>query len=291
MIVVAGGSGLLGRHVVSELRARGETVRVLVRDAASATALLGAGVEVVSGDVRSRDGLEEILGGARVVVSVFHGLLGPRGAGPVEVDEQGNANLVDAAAAVGAEVVLVSVLGAGPDSPVELCRAKFRAEQHLRSSMARWTIVRPPAFLETWLAILTKTAGQSGRPLVFGRGVQAIQFASVVDVATIVSRAATDTPLRGQVLELAGEPLTMIDLARALQDAHGWRGALRHVPRPVLRLLAVSARPFSPALARQNRMALAMDTGAFILNVPAADSLRLTLPALPDLVARFARDQ
>jgi uncharacterized protein YbjT (DUF2867 family) len=261
MIVVAGGSGLLGRQVVEDLLARGEAVRVLVRDPERARRVLGDDVDVVAGDVRSPQGLDEVVAGARVVISAVHGFLGGRGAGPAEVDRRGNANLVDAAKAASADVVLVSVLGAAPDSPVELFRAKHQAEKQLRGSGTPWTIVRPAAYLETWLAILTKTAGRSGRPLIFGRGVEPIQFVSAADVATVVTRAATDPALRGRVLELTGEPLTMTDLARALQRARGWHGSPRHLPRAVLRTLAFAARPISPSFARQNLTALAMDTG------------------------------
>jgi uncharacterized protein YbjT (DUF2867 family) len=258
VIVVAGGSGQLGRRVVSDLLARGERVRVFVRDAGRARSLLGGDVEVLTGDVRQPAGLDEVLGGASVVVSAVHGFLGGRGAGPVEVDQRGNANLVDAAAAADASVVLVSVIGAA-DSNVDLFRAKHAAEQHLRASGTGWTIVRSGPFIETWLSILTQTA-RSGRPVIFGRGDQPLPFVCAADVASVVSHAVLDTTLRGQVLEVAGEPMTMTELAHALQGSLGWHGTPRHVPRPMLRALGTLARPVNPAFARKNRVALAMDT-------------------------------
>ena len=51
---------------------------------------------------------------------------------PATIDRDGNASLVDAAATAGAEVVLMSVVGAAADSPMELCRMKYAAEAHLR---------------------------------------------------------------------------------------------------------------------------------------------------------------
>ncbi|MEP6979278.1 MAG: NAD(P)H-binding protein [Nakamurella sp.] len=287
MIVVAGGSGLLGQHVVNDLLARGESVRVLVRDAPRARALWDDSVEVVAGDVRRADGLADQCAGASVVVSAVHGFLGGRGAGPVEVDERGNANLVAAAAAAGADVVMVSVLGASPDSPVDLFRAKCAAERQLRGSRTAWTIVRASAYLETWLAVLGTTAGKSGHPLIFGRGERPIWMVSALDVAAVVSRAATDSSLRGQVLEVAGQPITMTELARALQNARGWDGSPRHLPRPALRILAVLARPISPAFARQNRTALAMDTGTLTASDPAAGQSWPSRQTLPEVLAGF----
>ena len=289
MIVVAGGSGTLGRLVVDDLLRRGEAVRVLVRDAARARAVLGGAVDVMSGDVRKPTGLEYALAGAETVVSAVHGFLGGRGSGPTEVDERGNANLVDAAAAAGASVVLVSVVGAAPDSPADLFRAKYAAEQHLRASGTDWTIVRAGPFLETWLTVLTQTAGASGRPLVFGRGEQPIPFVSALDVAAAVSRAAIDPALRGHVLEIAGQSLTMTELAQALQASQNWHSSPRHLPRALLRVLGVVARPLNPAFARQNKTALAMDTGR-LTGPTAPGALSPSHHTLPDVLAQFARN-
>lgn len=258
MILVAGGSGELGRRVVARLVSAGERVRVLVRDADTARTVLGRDVEVVAGDIRRRDDVDHAVDGSAVVVSAVHGFLGGRGAGPWEVDQRGNAHLVDAAARAGADVVLVSVLGAA-DAGLDLFRAKYAAEQHLRASGTKWTVVRAGPFLETWVAVLTGTA-RSGRPLVFGRGRQPLPFVSVEDVADVVTHAALGTGLRGRVVEVAGEPTTLTELAEALQAARGWDGRPRHLPRPVLALLGLGARPVAPAFARQNRAALAMDT-------------------------------
>ncbi|KQR54781.1 hypothetical protein ASF88_08560 [Leifsonia sp. Leaf336] len=260
MIVVVGGSGLLGRLVVDRLLSLEERVVVLVRDADRARSALGSAVAVVGGDVRRREGLAGAVAGADCVISAVHGFLGGRGAGPIDVDHWGNVNLIDAAGATGARFVLTSVCGAAPDHPVDLFRAKYAAEQYLRSSSTPWTIVRAPAYLETWLTILAETAGSSGRPVVFGRGDQPIPFARAAEVADVVVAAATDTTLRGRTLEVHGEPMTMNGLARELQEQRDWHGSLRHVPRPVLRALALAAAPVNPAFARQNRAALELDT-------------------------------
>lgn len=274
MIVVVGGSGLLGRQIVGTLTAQGERVRVVVRDTIRARRTLGVDVDVRGGDVRQPGQLDEVLSGVTTVVSAFHGFLGGRGNGPQEVDVAGNRHVVDAARRAGASVVLVSMIGATADSDLELARAKHAAEEHLRNSGTPWTIVRSGLFLETWLAILTQTAGRSGRPVVFGRGDRLLPFVSATDVAAVTSRAAVDATLHGQVLEVTGTPLTMCDLAQELQRSRGWQGELRHVPQPVLRALGYLARPTAPALARKARAALAMD---------------LTQPALPGATSQLGR--
>ncbi len=275
MIVIAGGSGLLGRNVAALLSGAGEPIRVLVRDAARAQAVLGHEIEVCTADVRRPDEVGPLLADASVVVSAVHGFLGGRGAGPAEVDRDGNRHLVEAAHANGADVVLMSVLPASLDSPVDLFRAKARAEQQLRASGASWTIVRSAPFLETWLDVLTQTAGRTGRPSIFGTGQQPIGFVPVADVAALVALAATDRSLRGRTLEISGAPMTMNELAAALQEARGWTGRPRHIPRAMLRLLGSVTRPVSPAFARKSRTALYLDTHA---DQPADDANTPQLP-------------
>ena len=86
------------------------------------------------GDVRDAATLAAAIDGVTTVVSAVQGFAGPGRVTPASVDRDGNANLVDAASAVGADVVLMSVVGASPDSPMELFRAKYEAETNLRAS-------------------------------------------------------------------------------------------------------------------------------------------------------------
>ena len=129
---------------------------------------------------------------------------------------------------------------------MELFRAKYDAEQHLRASGARWTIVRATAFVELWAEIMAK-------PIVFGRGDNPINFVSVDDVAAVVERAVVDPSLRGEVLEVGGpQNLTFNELARpCCRDP---RPAPQGPPRAASAAAGVGARAAKP------RAALAMDT-------------------------------
>ncbi len=246
MILVAGGSGRLGTLVVKRLAARGLDVRVLTRDPSRTRHLGDAAIDIVEGDVRNRASLERAVEGVSVVVSAVHGFAGPGRVTPASVDRDGNANLVDAAARTGADVVLLSVVGAAEDHPMELFRAKHDAEVHLRASSVQWTIVRATAFVELWADIMRK-------PIVFGRGTNPINFVSVHDVAGAVVQAVVDPSLRGQVLEIGGpQNMTFNELAALLAEVRGRPARVRHVPRSLLRAVA----PFS----RQASAAVAMDT-------------------------------
>jgi NADH dehydrogenase len=257
VIVVAGGTGRLGTALVSRLVERGEPVRVLTRDRSRAGHL--PPVEVAVGDVRNPSDVGAAVHGASAVVSAVHGFAG-RGVSPASVDRDGNARLIDAAAGVGAHVVLMSVLGAAPDHPIGLFRMKAAAEDRLRSSGTPWTIVRAGPFRELYADLMRRTAGRSGRPLVFGRGDNPVPFVAVADVAAAVDQALHDPACRGAVIELPGRAMTFNQLAAQLAAELG-PGAQRprHVPRPVLRILG-TAGATQPG--RMAAAALLMDTAA-----------------------------
>jgi len=260
VILVAGGTGRLGRLVVAGLGSRGEAVRVLTRDPGRAVGL-GPNVEVAVGDVRDPDGLGSAMSGVEAVVSAVHGFAGPGGVTPASVDRDGNGHLVDAAAAEGTDLVLLSIAGAAADAPMDLARMKHAAERRAIASGVPTTVVRPTAFMELWIEILRRTGARSGRPLVFGRGVNPINFVSVVDVAALVTRVTLDGGTRGEIFEIGGpEDLGLGELAEAVVAADGGSGTPRHLPRPFLRIFASTVGVVRPSLGRQMRGSIAMDT-------------------------------
>jgi uncharacterized protein YbjT (DUF2867 family) len=244
MILVAGGTGTLGRRVVTRLVDRGdEPVRVLTR-APDRAGHLPDSVQVVLGDLRT-DPLEPLVEGCRTVISAVHGFAGPTRTSPAAVDRDGNARLVTAAERSGVgHFVLVSVVGAAPDHPMSLHRMKYAAEQHLRASGLHATTVRATSFLETWMEIIGGNLAHGGPALVLGPGRNPINFVSADDVAAFICLAVEGD---GRIAE------------HLLAHAPGSAGT-RHVPLPVLRAMSVLARPVRPAFARQAGAAVVMNT-------------------------------
>ncbi len=260
MILVAGGTGRLGTLIVGRLRARGLGVRVLTRDRRRADHLKDSGIEVIEGDVRHGH-LDAAMAGIDTVVSAIHGFGDIGDVSPASVDRDGNRQLVNAAAAGNAAVVMMSIVGASATHPIELFRMKYAAEEQLKASGAAWTIVRATAFAELWLDLLDQTAAGSGRPVIFGGGENRINFVSVSDVAALVERAVLDRSSRGATLEIGGpENVSFNALAARLQQASGRSGSPRHVPRAVLQLLATVLGPVKPNRSRQMRAAVTMDS-------------------------------
>lgn len=281
MILVAGGTGRLGSLVVRNAVGSGRPVRVLTRSATRAEHL-GPGVEVVTGDVRDADSVCRGVKGCDLVVSAVHGLIGSRGNSPTSIDRDGNAHLVDAARAFGADVILMSGVGAASNSAVELFRMKWAAEQHAITHAASATIIRATAFAELWIGILRRSVGSSGRAVVFGRGDNPINFVSVVDVAALVAVAVGDRTTRGEILEIGGPAnLTLTELAHAVQAADGHDVAPRHVPPLLLRVAKATVGTVRPQVGRQTGMALAMDRNDFTFDGGAIRGRFPTLPCTP----------
>ena len=138
---------------------------------------------------------------------------------------------------------------------------KHVAEQHARTSGTPTTIVRSTAFIELWIDVLCDTAKQTGRPVVFGRGQNPINFVSASDVAALVDLVLGDRTTRGETLDIGGPAnLTFDELAAALLDAGRVHGPPRHVPPVILRTMASTIGRLKPQLGRQMRAALAMDS-------------------------------
>ena len=279
MILVAGGSGRLGTLIVRRLKARGLSVRVLTRDRRRTAHFEGSRVEVIEGDVRDGGSLHAAMVGVGTVVSAIHGFGDIGNVSPASVDRDGNYNLIGAAASANAAVVLMSIVGASPEHPIELFRMKYAAEEYLRASGAPWTILRATAFAEFWLDLLEQTAGASGRPIIFGRGANPINFVSVSDVAALAERVVVDPSARGATFEIGGpQNVSFNELVARLQHASGRTAPPRHVPRTILRALAAVLGPVQPNRARQLRAAIVMDTRDLSF---AATDLHRRFPELP----------
>ena len=157
MILVTGGTGFIGRHLLEKLIAKGETVRALVRRTRVPRSL-PAGVETVYGDLASGAGLAEALCGAHAVIHLagVTKALRPRDyyTGNVRATEQ----LAHAMAGRGMRLVHVSSLAAmGPTTPgaplsedaephplTNYGRSKLDAERVVRNLAPDAVIVRPP---------------------------------------------------------------------------------------------------------------------------------------------------
>jgi uncharacterized protein YbjT (DUF2867 family) len=209
----------------------------------------------------------------------MHGFAGPGNPSPESIDRDANRTLIRTAKKVGVEhFVLISVQGAAADHPMSLHRAKHAAEEALHASGLSFTILRPTAFLETWLEIIGAPLAKEGQALVFGPGKNPVNFVSVRDVAALALLAVEHEALRGETVEIGGpESLGFVNLAERLIEAQKRPARIRHIPLSALRILSGLARPFSPGFARKAGAAVVMNT----TDMSFEDASRKRFPSLP----------
>jgi uncharacterized protein YbjT (DUF2867 family) len=277
MIAVVGGTGRLGSLVTARLRERGVDVTALDRRTA---------------DVRHPENLAAALAGSTTVVSAITGFGGGHGLTPRTVDAHGNRDLIKAARAAGVEhFVLLSVVQASADHPIELFRAKHEAEVELTRSGLAWTIIRPTAYMETWVELAASPLLEGGRTRIFGRGANPINFVSVSDVARFVELAVVDPDVRGVTIEVGGpDDVTMNDLVDTFRSVTGASGSVKHVPRAMLRAMSIVVRPFGAAIGWQSAAALVMDTRDMTFDASERVSRYPSIP-MTTLTEAVKRDQ
>ncbi len=149
-ILVTGGTGHLGRQIVSDLQRDGHEVRVFTR-----TPRADPDIEWARGNLATGDGIQQAVAGADAVIhaatnspAAQHGgfKLGDFVRSPSDVDVGGTKALLDAARHAGVGHFLhVSTVGLKHMRLLSYSRRKLQAEALIRSSEIPWSIVRARA--------------------------------------------------------------------------------------------------------------------------------------------------
>ena len=142
LVTIYGGSGFIGRHVVSAIAKTGARMRVAVRRpelAGHLQPLGGVGqINAVQANVRYPDSLLAAAQGADAVVNLV-GILFPTGKQTFDaVQDEGARHVAEAAQASGAKALVhVSAIGASQDSQSVYARTKAQGEAAVRAVVPR----------------------------------------------------------------------------------------------------------------------------------------------------------
>ncbi|RKE21196.1 SDR family oxidoreductase [Streptomyces sp. TLI_171] len=200
-VLVTGGTGTLGRHVLPRLVAAGCRVRVLTRTARPDA----DGVRHLTGDLVAGTGPDGALDG---IDTVLHLAGGPKG------DDVAARNLAAAMARAGGvrHVVMVSVIGADR-MPLGWFRAKRDAELAIGGCGVPWTVLRAAQFHDLVLDV----AGKVGRlPLLPAPGGLRFEPVDARDVADRLVALTLGGAPAGLVPDLAGpRDYAFADLVRS----------------------------------------------------------------------------
>jgi uncharacterized protein YbjT (DUF2867 family)/ligand-binding SRPBCC domain-containing protein len=282
-VAVAGGTGFVGGGIARELRRRGHRVVVLSHRGEAGRGSLPDDVELRSADVADAASLAAALAGADalVIALAFRNspMESPRRGQTFElVDARGTERLIAAAHEAGVgRVVYLSGAGAAPDAPRQWFRAKWRAEEAVRSSGLTWTIIRP-----TW--IFGPRDVSLNRFLGFARSLPVVPLTNtgrqrlapvfIDDAARLAADSVTAPAAANQLFELGGpEAMSMREIvARALRVARIGRPILPG-PTPLLKLGAwplqfLPEPPLTPGAIDFVNQPAVVDTGPLLRRMP-----------------------
>jgi nucleoside-diphosphate-sugar epimerase len=262
--LVTGATGFVGSHLAEGLLERGYDVTTLARSAGKAETLANQGVRVVRGDLHDTAALERAVEGQDIVYHVAGVVAARDEAEFLWGNRDGTRNVLAAAERGGKpRFVLVSSLAApGPSArgapltghevphPVTAYgRSKLAAEQAVRGSSLRWSIVRPPIVYgprDREILKVFRLARLRIAP-VFGDGTQELSAIHAADLATALIAAGESAATAGGAYTACHpEVFTSAQFGRAVGAAMGRPVTTIHIPAPVgralLRLSGAAAR-------------------------------------------------
>jgi len=233
-VLVLGGSGFVGRHLVSRLVRAGKRVVVPTRRRESARHLiLLPTVDVVEGNIHDPPTLARLAAGASAVVNLV-GILNESGRDTfARAHTELAQKIVAACRAAGVHrFVQMSALNADPEGPSRYLRSKGEAEAAIVASGLDWTIFEPSvifgpedrflnlfATLERYLPVMAIAAAQTRFQPVF-----------VGDVAHCFDHALADDATIGQKYPLCGPDVY------TLRELVAFVGKLTGHERPIVAL-------------------------------------------------------
>ncbi len=244
MILITGGTGFVGNHLIQRMRKDGLPVRALVRNPVKARPLKDLGVEVVAGDVSDAASLGNAAAGVERVVHLVGIIQEAPGATFQGVHVAGTRNLLDAAQKAGVRHFLYqSALGARPEAATAYHRTKWEAEEFVRTSGIPYTILRPSLIYgpgDQFTVRLVDLIRLAPVLPVIGSGKSKVQPLFIDDVVTCILRAVTSERFFNKSYEIGGpEQLTYEEVTVAIAEAMDVKRSIVHMPLFFLKTAAV----------------------------------------------------
>ncbi len=292
IVLVTGGTGFVGHHVVHALRARDVHVRALVRDRRRASRLASWDCELVVGDVSDPTVLRAACVGADAVIHLAAIIKGSRGDFE-RVMEHGTRNLVAAAEVAGVgRFLLMSALGLDERSKdaVPYFTAKWEMERAVRSSSLQYAIFRPSFVFGDDGGVLptfVRLARFAPVTPIVGDGTQRFQPIWVEDVAQYFAHAVEHPGVLGRTFELGGpEATTWNGFWERLKRVLGSRRPSVHVPVGLMRVQAALTERLPGAPVTRDQLTM-LELGDNVVSDPSAvETFQLPLVPLDEQLRR-----
>jgi uncharacterized protein YbjT (DUF2867 family) len=236
-VLVTGGTGFVGTHLVNALQRRGHAVAVLARHAGAAQNRYNHPVEAVPGNVLDAASLTAACTGRDAVIHLV-GIIHEKGGQTFDrMHREAVEKVVAAARAAGVHrYIHMSAMGASADGPSEYARTKAAGETAVRASGLSWTMFRPSIQFgpgDGFVSLLAPIVRfNPGFIPVIGPGTTRFMPVSVYDVARVFSDALEKPETAGKTFDVGGpDTFTLDEIYRQIAAAVGKpRKPLLHLP-------------------------------------------------------------
>ena len=292
---VIGGSGFIGRYIVSRLAAQDYVVRVVTRAPAAMRFLTTQGrvgqIVPLSAGLADEAAMARAIAGASVVVSLV-GILFENKPGDFQrVQGEAPGLIGRLATAAGVQhLVHVSAIGADATSPSLYAQSKAAGESALRAGFPGATILRPSVVFGPEDGFFNRFAQMASllpfMPVVAGD--TRFQPVFVGDVADAVMAAITRPEAQGQTYELGGpRVLTMREVLRFILDTTRRQRRLVDMPMGLMRFQAKLMEKLpTPPVTRDQLLLLGRDNVA-AEGMPGLAALGVTPTSIETVVPSY----
>jgi uncharacterized protein YbjT (DUF2867 family) len=238
MILVVGGTGLVGNEICLKLARRKLPVRALVRtssDEKKVAALRSAGVELCFGDLKHPETLTAACNGATAILSTATSTVSRADGDSIEsVDGTGQLNLVQAAHKAHVDRFVFVSFRKPKGMHIPLGDAKARVEKAIEGM--NFTIILASWFMEVWLSPHLGFDYANASARIYGSGISPISWVSAHDVAEMCVLALENSAAERRVLESGGpEQLSPLEVVKRFEGISGRQFQVEHVPEESLR--------------------------------------------------------
>lgn len=245
MIVVTGGVGFIGRHVVARLQQDNMPVRLLLnqRRADRAASIFKVMPEIVVGTILDEEALFSAVTGAHTVIHLENAQWWGRGNDFERIELAGTRTLIEAArAARVGRIIAVSQLGASPSSAYTLLRYKGQVEDIIKASGLAYTIIRSGLVFGETDAFFNHIAMQlRANPFFFlmpGRGEVVLHPLYIDDLVSAIVGSLDRLNTLDAAIDIGGpEYITVEDLLYTIMRVSGAPRTIVSVPPYLLRWL------------------------------------------------------
>ena len=252
-VLVTGAAGMVGTHTCRELSKNGWQVRALIRDPAKAAMALGQlPVEFRVGDVRDATTLRSSLSGCGAVIHLAAIAIEKKGESYRESNTAATERIISAARGENVHrIIFMSQNGADSRSPYPFLRSKGVAQDSVKTSGLRWTVLRPSVIFgpeDQFVNVLGRLIRLT--PKIFplpGGGNARFQPIAADDVARVVRLTLEKKETVHQSYDLGGAvPLTLRQMTERILIAMGTSRKLIPVPVKALRPIVALAQRLLP---------------------------------------------